>query len=1154
MKKYSILMKFAAVFTALNIFIDTVLPYHVFALTGGPSSPEFSSFEPVATTNMVNEFTGDFTYNLPILQIPGPDGGGYAMSLSYHTGASPEEEASWVGYGWTLNPGAINRCKKGIPDDWNGLESEFWNKTRPNKTICAGTGTAAEIYSWSFGTNGTLRYNNYKGMGYVVSTYFGNRGIGSLGYTYSDGEGSFSWQINPAGLLEQTKDEQSEKDKSLREMVQDKDLKAAQSMKKVVNRTPSLTAPHLDIKAMAGSKYGIMSLGEEAKPTSMNKFTGLSIDFTLELTQNPPPAEVGLSAELSGNYNYQTNQAVADKPVFGYMYSSNASGDVMDYHFEKATNFNKRDVFIGLPASDNDQYIVTGESLSGGFRLHHATSEYFRPNTTYSNTFLYAQGIGVDLGFCFGGGANSTIGYNLLWMKGMSAYQSSFSNPDDTKIDEPVFFRFNNDRGGTLEYGNENILEPTGGSVNLAGDYRSGRSSYIGYNLNKNMATELNDICYYSYCKDNAVSDFINRSEEALADQVGEFSILNEDGMCYTYGLPVYSREELNMSYSISGGTGDTYIKYCETDGEQESKIGEYRSNPYTTSYLLTSINTSDYIDRLNDGPTTDDFGGYTRFVYKRLYGSNNKVKENSSDTSWYKWRIPYTGMYFNRNELSRDVDDLCSVSQGEKETYYLDSIITKTHYAVFYTSERDDGYSASINGDDDTDPTATGGKPLHKLDSIGLFAKNATGDKLLKTVKFSYNYDAFPGLPNSINNDGKLTLEKVWFEYNGIYDAWLSPYEFYYQYPNTDYPDGKYDALENYGSGLNEMPSYSKYILDAWSNYQPNGQARYINMQFWPFQGQQLSSDFDPAAWQLKYIKLPSGGEIHVQYEQDDYCYVQDKYAHALVRLTGNDYSNTSTVFSLDVEYDLNIIDNNVKQEIADLINELYGNYKKRIFFKFLYKLIGNATPVLDNKLSEYLSGYAFVESAYVESDILKIKIGAPDNNAGYYIPGQVCLDYYKANCFGRTAENNDISYNIFSDNNPLAIGYRFLDFLNNFEPPSSSEICMKINPELSYFRIPMVTDKRGGGLRVKRLLMFDNGISGGKPSLYGNEYNYRFYDKALNKWRSSGVTTNEPSAMREENALVNIIERGEQTLCSKLISGRDKKQLEGPIRISYR
>src|SRR5690606_9854484 len=68
---------------------------------------------PVDATDMVNLATGDLSYVLPLMTV-----GGYPINLSYHAGITPDLDASWVGLGWYLNPGAINRDVTGTPDDW----------------------------------------------------------------------------------------------------------------------------------------------------------------------------------------------------------------------------------------------------------------------------------------------------------------------------------------------------------------------------------------------------------------------------------------------------------------------------------------------------------------------------------------------------------------------------------------------------------------------------------------------------------------------------------------------------------------------------------------------------------------------------------------------------------------------------------------------------------------------------------------------------------------------------------------------------------------------------------------------------------------------------------------------------------------------------
>jgi hypothetical protein len=122
--------KLIATFFAVNLIFELIAPLKLMALTGGPSQPESSSFEPVGTTDMVDLFTGDFNYNIPLFDI-----GGYPVNISYHAGVSMDQEASWVGLGWNINPGAINRGMRGLPDDFSGDEVKKEMNLKENKTL-----------------------------------------------------------------------------------------------------------------------------------------------------------------------------------------------------------------------------------------------------------------------------------------------------------------------------------------------------------------------------------------------------------------------------------------------------------------------------------------------------------------------------------------------------------------------------------------------------------------------------------------------------------------------------------------------------------------------------------------------------------------------------------------------------------------------------------------------------------------------------------------------------------------------------------------------------------------------------------------------------------------------------------------------------------
>ena len=115
-----------------------------FALTSGPMQPEVMSFGQVGVTDMVDVFTGDFSYNIPLFELPGPSGG-YPFNLVYNAGIGMDQEASWVGLGGNLNAGSISRQVRGLPDEFKGDLITNTRSIKPNRTFGVGGGLGIEL-------------------------------------------------------------------------------------------------------------------------------------------------------------------------------------------------------------------------------------------------------------------------------------------------------------------------------------------------------------------------------------------------------------------------------------------------------------------------------------------------------------------------------------------------------------------------------------------------------------------------------------------------------------------------------------------------------------------------------------------------------------------------------------------------------------------------------------------------------------------------------------------------------------------------------------------------------------------------------------------------------------------------------------------------
>src|SRR5690606_10795666 len=179
-------------------------------------------------------------------------------------------------------------------------------------------------------------------------------------------------------------------------------------------------------------------------------------------------------------------------------YSASAGvQDVMDYHVEKETDFSKRDVFLGVPFNNADNFMVTGEGLGGGFRMYNSKTGHFGPRNFTSEMDIYNIGGEIAAGWTFGAGVDIGVGKNTFTVADWNR-ASEFNDTANQDLDEPVVFRFNNDLGGQWGVNQDdspvqatvsgrNFSIPSEQLFEANNGERTGRSSYIGFHTNKEM-------------------------------------------------------------------------------------------------------------------------------------------------------------------------------------------------------------------------------------------------------------------------------------------------------------------------------------------------------------------------------------------------------------------------------------------------------------------------------------------------------------------------------------------------------------------------------------------------------------------------------------------------------------------------------------------
>lgn len=1199
-----------SIFLLIVFVFETIAPNVTWALTGGPSQPEVQSFEPIGTTEMVDLFSGDFNYNIPIMDIDG-----YPINLAYHSGVTMDQEASWVGLGWNLNPGVINRNMRGIPDDFNGEEITRDLRHKDDATVGLNAGIGFELFGFGLkkrfaekkpntvglSINLGINYNNFRGLGFDFgmspSVSCGNKikHKYTLGMNYSSSGGAtLSPNVNISSALGK-----------------DHFFNVGGGMN--LNSRQGLSSMHIS-GGVTSAKDKINVFYGNSTSASYNSFNSATYtpnisfpmrNFSSSFSYKTGTTIFGSSVTLDFA-GYYSEQWLADSKIirkaYGTQYHQNATNNenIVDFNREKDGSFSAENPTLGIPQLTQDLYSYSGQGIGGMFKLYrNDIPVVFDPATENKPSFGGSLGVEYASGGLIKVGADLTINYaksnSSKWIEKDEDIFNSFniqsyketSNPlfeygyfknigektpidpsynPYNKLDEDFKIRFpENDKN--LNFGSlKRVKFGIDNKANYHREERDKRNTYI----QKRSADEsdfcLNKIIQYRTGDgiDAEIMTMSRVTSERKGGQNSEMTVIKPDGSKYVYGIAAYNNIQKEYSFTNAKDieTNNFPNIFCQT-GEvaydtnfQDFKGIDHHKEIITTpayahSYLLTDILSADYQDLNNDGPTTDDYGNYTKINYSRM---NNE----------YKWRVPYTLKRANYNEglKSDKFDDNANFIYGTKEIWHVHSIEGKNQIAYFYISNRSDGFG--VNG-------VTGGlganSKSYKLDSVVLFSKFDL-TKPIKTAVFEYDYYLCPNLPNNVNtsanasngidnytnidpNSGKLTLRKVYFKYGTSNKGKYNSYKF--DYRDNQEAFNKPYHLKGYDSWGNYKPAAINLADGATLSQSCDANGALLSKEFPYVEQNKALADQYSSQWTLSKILLPSGGAIEIEYESDDYAFVQDRQAMQMYRLKGfGNEPNPAVIEDFlykdkgDKNYNYLFIEVPVNTDIQLLRKNI-----DQMYFNVLVNITGSNY--------EYIRGYAKIEDIGVKSTNgsvktvwVKIETVNARNNKGDQIN--------PISAAGFNFARLNLPFLINPDANAMKSGATGLESfwksLYGFWPEMISvfqgqnialmedNFCSKVLSSKSWIRLNNTTGfKLGGGCRVKKIISNDNWALMEESESSVADYRSNKFTQIFDYTKengtdingnpiiiSSGVATYEPQAGGDENPfreLANVYSR---------------------------
>lgn len=621
-----------------TFFFFTFILFEGYGQSSGPTAPEYSSFEVFTAKNPVQLQTGDFTYVIPLMIVPSPEGE-FPISLHYHAGIEPEQEATWVGLGWNLNVGAINRYVNLFPDDLQGELDESYTYWEGGNTKV--TKTAFKFISPFF--------YQYK----AKDTFKGSRSFTASSYwQYSNNNGQKHFQVNYEQIVWDFLASVSANP----EVVAEESV-ARQIAKKMAG--PVINALVMQSLYTLAEKWGLTNQSSTPQSTSTR-------DITIS-TASSAITSFSLTSAL-------TARLITSNPIVGVLAGFKKKSNNRYWIDDRVRNAQTGS--LNWLAPDRDNYT----------QVYDASNLYKKERSTYYSELsgsISSLG-GILPSYDYYQVLASGVGGNIVPDRFESTniitgnYEDKIVYEEvDTTSKHRVFFRYQNDFSNTF------TLEDASAGVYLKPGYEATYPDSLFDDNLKRLASgkhiewftngEINDGTAASkgfMAWDAGSTREYLKYGSTVEQKIGGFMITDETGTTYHFSLPVYSY--------------DAFQRYEQIDPPKDKKMYKHSYIPaaYAYTWLLTGITGPGFHNTYEDGLGTpgldeEDEGFWVRFDYGLW-------------TTQHKWRTPFEG-------FETDVDgEYQFYSRGIKELYYLDKVVTRTHTALFIKEVRRDGKGIS--------------------------------------------------------------------------------------------------------------------------------------------------------------------------------------------------------------------------------------------------------------------------------------------------------------------------------------------------------------------------------------------------------------------------------------------------------------------------